>query len=148
MKVKRYYYFTPRVSVWMGGNIGIVFSRHHEDQARRSATGVHPNFSEAPRLTLTLLEPQSRCGDKPLNSQVVCPQNGTAVVKGLRSSTPHPKIDVSKNITRTASRGVIPWPNHTTKSHFGTRLTFRRFSVKEPRHSETNLAETCYLFAS
>ena len=33
---------------------------------------------------LTLLEPQSRFGDKPLNLQVVCPQNGTAVLKGLR----------------------------------------------------------------
>ena len=32
---------------------------------------------------LTLLEPQSRVGDKPLNFQVVCPHNGTAVLKGL-----------------------------------------------------------------
>ena len=35
---------------------------------------------------LTLLEPQSRCGDKPFNFQVLCTQNGTAVLKG--SSTP------------------------------------------------------------
>ena len=33
---------------------------------------------------LTPLEPQSRFGDKPLGFQVVCPQNGTAVLKGLR----------------------------------------------------------------
>ena len=33
---------------------------------------------------MTLLEPQSRFGDKPLIFQVVCPQNGTAVLKGLR----------------------------------------------------------------
>ena len=32
---------------------------------------------------LTLLEPQSRFGDKPLKFQVVCPHNGTAVLKGL-----------------------------------------------------------------
>ena len=32
---------------------------------------------------LTLLEPQSRFGDKPLKFQVVCPQNETAVLKGL-----------------------------------------------------------------
>ena len=32
---------------------------------------------------LTLLEPQSRFGDQPLKLQVVCPQNGTAVLKGL-----------------------------------------------------------------
>ena len=31
----------------------------------------------------TLLEPQSRFGDKPVKFQVVCPQNGTAVLKGL-----------------------------------------------------------------
>ena len=30
---------------------------------------------------LTLLEPQSRSGDKPVKFQVVCPQNGTAVLK-------------------------------------------------------------------
>ena len=33
--------------------------------------------------SLTLLEPRSRFVDKPLKFQVVCPQNGTAVVKGL-----------------------------------------------------------------
>ena len=32
---------------------------------------------------LTLLEPQSRFGDKTLKFQVVCPQNGTAVPKWL-----------------------------------------------------------------
>ena len=35
---------------------------------------------------LTPLEPQSRCGDKPLKLQVVCLQNGTAVLKGLAES--------------------------------------------------------------
>ena len=40
---------------------------------------------EAPRLTL--LEPQSRSGDKPVKFQVVLSPNGTAVLKGLRSST-------------------------------------------------------------
>ena len=33
--------------------------------------------------SLTLLEPQSRFGEKPLKFQVVCPQNGTAVLNGL-----------------------------------------------------------------
>ena len=33
--------------------------------------------------TLTLIEPQSGFGDKPLKRHVVCPQNGTAVLKGL-----------------------------------------------------------------
>ena len=34
-------------------------------------------------VTLTPLELQSRFGDKLLKFQVVCPQNGTAVQKGL-----------------------------------------------------------------
>ena len=33
---------------------------------------------------LTLLEPQSRFRDKPVKFGVICPQNGTAVLKGLR----------------------------------------------------------------
>ena len=36
---------------------------------------------------LTLLEPQSRFGDNSLKFQVVCPQNGTAVLKGLTART-------------------------------------------------------------
>ena len=38
------------------------------------------------RTTLTLLEPQSRCGDKSVKFQGLCPQNGTAVRKGLSVS--------------------------------------------------------------
>ena len=38
-----------------------------------------------PTAGLSLLEPQSRFGDKPFRFQVVCPQNGTAV---LTQSTP------------------------------------------------------------
>ena len=36
------------------------------------------------RGCLTLLEPQSRSGDKPVKFQVVLSPNGTAVLKGLR----------------------------------------------------------------
>ena len=39
-----------------------------------------------PGSDLTLLEPQSRFGDKPLTFQVVCPQNGTAALKGLTTT--------------------------------------------------------------
>ena len=42
-------------------------------------------WAELADFQLTLLEPQSRCGDKPLKFQVICPQNGTAVLKGLTS---------------------------------------------------------------
>ena len=46
-------------------------------------------------LDLTLLEPQSRFGDKPLKCQVVCPQNETAVLKGLMSCIIHPSPSFS-----------------------------------------------------
>ena len=51
---------------------------------RRSTIEAHRKFSEAPMPPLTLLEQQSRFGDKPVISQVVCPQNGTTFLKGLR----------------------------------------------------------------
>ena len=35
------------------------------------------------KVLFTVLEPRSRCGDKPLKFQVIRPQNGTAVLKGL-----------------------------------------------------------------
>ena len=44
------------------------------------------NQSTTLPLTLTLLELQSRFGDNPVNFQVVCSQNGTAVLKGLSQS--------------------------------------------------------------
>ena len=42
----------------------------------------HPGLD----FRLTLLEPQSRSGDNPDKFQVVSPQNGTAVLKGLTNS--------------------------------------------------------------
>ena len=42
------------------------------------------------RLNLTLLEPQSRFVDKPVKFQIVCPQNGTAVLKGLKPLASNP----------------------------------------------------------
>ena len=41
-------------------------------------------MTSSPGVTLTLKEPRSRFGGKPLNYQVVCTQGGTAVLKGLR----------------------------------------------------------------
>ena len=55
----------------------------------------------------------------------------------LRSSMPHPKTDFSEKIKK-ASRRIIPWPKSTKRFFFSnSRLTFRRFGVKEPRLSET-----------
>ena len=44
---------------------------------------VQQQYFGASMYALTLLEPQSRFGDKPLKFQVVYPQNGTAILKGL-----------------------------------------------------------------
>ena len=38
-------------------------------------------------MALTPLEPQSRFGDKVLEIRVDCPQNGTAVLKGLQCTS-------------------------------------------------------------
>ena len=46
---------------------------------------------------LTLLEPQSRSGDNPVRFQVFCPQNGTAVLKGLIYCLPYtPTYEAAK----------------------------------------------------
>ena len=50
------------------------------------------------------MEPQSRFGDKPLKFRVVCPQNGTAVLKGLTLSGPKGKPNDKKKI------GLQQWP--------------------------------------
>ena len=44
-------------------------------------------FTLMTKILLTLLEPQSRFGDKRLEFQVVCPKNGTAVLEGLNFRT-------------------------------------------------------------
>ena len=46
----------------------------------------------------TLLEPQSRFGDRPLKFQVVCPQNGTAVLKGLKRYAQSTRTHVSLHL--------------------------------------------------
>ena len=57
----------------------------------------------------TLLEPQSRCGGKPLKFQVVCPQNGTAAqrrVKNMRQVLAHGRICSQKH-----GASIRPWMN-------------------------------------
>ena len=50
--------------------------------------GLRSCFGNKPFRPLTHLELQSHFGDKPLKLLVVCPQNGTAVLKGLRRLSP------------------------------------------------------------
>ena len=46
---------------------------------------------------LTLLEPQSRFGDKLVKFRIVCPQNGTAVLKGLSvKKRPHGAVFIPR----------------------------------------------------
>ena len=70
-------------------------------------------------MLLTLLEPQSRFGDKPLQFQVVCPQNGTAVLKGLtaqiESNSP---INCACSTNRRRYQGILIIPAYRTLRHF------------------------------
>ena len=54
--------------------------------------------------TVGLTEPQSAFGDELLKFQVVCPQNGTAVLKGLIRS---PVLIVLIVVTYTTSAVVV-----------------------------------------
>ena len=66
--------------------------------SRRGAIVFQPST-----FPLTHLEPQSRFGDKPVKFQVVCPQNGTAVLKGLtrgRLTLPIPNNGFPKRSAR------------------------------------------------
>ena len=64
------------------GILALSCSTH--DTLNRDVAPIH---NPALGSILTPLEPQSRCGDKPLKFQVVWPQNGTAVLKGLTVSS-------------------------------------------------------------
>ena len=44
--------------------------------------------------SLTLLEPQYRFGDTPVKFQVLCPQNGTAVLNGIALGWGEVKVEV------------------------------------------------------
>ena len=62
--------------------------------------------------------------------------------------------DLTRRITLFSSkkqiscRSIFPWPKYTKTSFFETRLAFRRFWVKEPRHSEKKVAEMYHLYRS
>lgn len=66
---------------------------------------------------MTLLEPQSRDGGKPLIFQVVCPQNGTAVLKGFESLEETHKLKRCTSFTVSCVLGDVG-----THAIFGVRL--------------------------
>ena len=65
-------------------------SERHRPTKKKKKSSHQPQKQNTPRprtrTLLTLWEPQFRFGDKPPKFQVVYPQNGTAVLKGLYSS--------------------------------------------------------------
>ena len=68
---------------------------------RRTYSRTHP-----PTNLLTLWEPQSRFGDKPVKFRVVRTQNGTAVLKGFRLQSRLKRQ--TSDYVRTWSREVFP----------------------------------------
>ena len=74
-----------------------------------------PPLYESTSLALAINkeEPQSRFGGKPLKFQVVCPQNGTAVLKGLprRSEALLPSCQIHL-------RPLLPLPTAITSQHY------------------------------
>ena len=68
-----------------------------------TASTVHNTFEQ-----LTLLEPQSRCGDKRVKFQALCPQNGTAVLKGLSPRRFWDDVEVCLQVQPFLFEGSIP----------------------------------------
>ena len=96
-------------------------SRHGGEQTPRDAhtdlglLGPQSRFGNTPLKFLTLLEPQSRFGDKPLKFQVVCPQNGTAILKGLSSLSRKTGLQSLKERVHNAMTISMPYFCSATK---------------------------------
>ena len=74
-------WFVHRTLVFAGSSmVAVCFDNIFHVLGRRSDSEP---LSGEPAEDSTLLELQSRFGDTPLEFQVVCPQNGTAVLKDL-----------------------------------------------------------------
>ena len=61
--------------------------------------------TELPTPSLTRLGLQSRLGDKPVKFQVVCPRNGTAVLKWLKRGF---SVSINRMLARTSTNMFIP----------------------------------------
>ena len=113
---------------------------------RRSTIEVHPTFPDIWGFSLNPLRTAVPFWGQTIWNLTGLSQNGTAVLKGLRSSLPRRENWLQRKssfIPMTKSHG----PKHTVSScFFDTRLTFRRFWVEKPRHSENSLAKMCYLY--
>ena len=95
---------------------------------------VHPEFSEGPHSAP--LEPRSRFGGKLLENWLVCPQNGTAVLKGVkeRHTSSENWRQLIFNLHPDEQSSPIG-PKHAKTTFFASRLAFRRFWVNETASS-------------
>ena len=88
------------------------------------------NVDYTRQSSLTLFEPQSRFGDKPVKFQVVCPQNGTAVLKGLTillgETICNSQILFQRSCVVTDPRGVQSMTTVETKSLWGRNVIIIR----------------------
>ena len=77
---------------------------------------------------LTLLEPQSRFGGKPLKLQVVYPQNGTAVLTGLTNRGGSWSWGETKFTTTGDRSKYLVGPTVHTKTHIFTYF-YEQYSI-------------------
>ena len=84
-RIPWYIYISMQVSLSFNFFSGLGLSSATDDAPPTTISSVLNDGAPLPHegSLLTLLEPQSRFGDKRVKFQVVCPQHGTAVLKGL-----------------------------------------------------------------
>ena len=99
----------------------------NEDTKNKKSGGEKNGESERGRGSThgsTPLVLESRFGDKPVKFQVACPQNGTAVLKGL-----HVRANKSL-ITSQLTTPTHRTPNETNKSHLLLNLLLWRLLLR------------------
>ena len=89
-----------------------------------------PNYKKQEVSPLTLLEPQSHFGDNQFKFQVVCPQIGTAVLKGL--------IDLLEK--QAVVTGVVPSP--LPPRYVPSFISCIGFSIPTDRRFSSNVANS------
>ena len=87
---------------------------------------------------LAPLEPQSRFGGKPLKFQVFCPQNGTAVLKGLKRKVPNFRTTPKKTIM-----GPMLGQDRLQKSSGGCLV--RSGEIPSPRQTSIDKTNDCVM---
>ena len=79
-------------------------------------------------LNINPFKPQSRCGDKTVKFQVVCPKNGTAVLKGLDGKNGNLPLLRGTILNRTYGRLKTLYISVFLLTIFGHRYIFGKYS--------------------